>query len=246
MKQILCVFVATTALLSAGIAENAIGIRGTLAINRNALKDSVKQELADELADVMSAATESNATASVDDEVKLGGGFAIFGNFSFSALPALGVQCELGLLFNNGITFTGTSSSNGYKLEADMDCSFSTLEFPILLTYTVNKGGFFEFVPEAGLYLAFPITKFEMDMGMKLKYNNLSYSDSDSSKSKIDTKCFVGMVLGVGFALNFTSTSAIIIDTRYMFDFNKLEVDGDEIGARRVFLLSAGYRYTLK
>lgn len=98
------------------------------------------------------------------------GGFAFWGNYSFPSIPALGIQGELGFLFNNG---------------------------------------------------------------------------TETTKDKIDSSVIVGMAIGTDFAFNFSKTSALMLNMRYMYDFNELKVDGDEVARRSAFLFSAGYRYTL-
>ena len=40
------------------------------------------------------------------------------------------------------------------KAEVEDTITYSTLEVPFFITFTVNKGGFFEFTPQAGLYLS--------------------------------------------------------------------------------------------
>jgi len=37
-----------------------------------------------------------------------------------------------------------------------------------------------------------------------------------------------------------------MLNLRYLFDFNMLKSDDEEIARRTVFLFSAGYRFTLK
>ena len=115
------------------------------------------------------------------------------------------------------------------------------MELPFLVTYTVNQGGFFEFIPQAGFYLSFPIGKIQQ----KLNASVAGYSLSETSKDKIDTVCIFGMALGMDFAFNFTKNHALVPNLRYMLDLGKIESDGD-IGTRSLFLCSLGYRYTVK
>ena len=67
---------------------------------------------------------------------------------------------------------------------------------------------------------------------------------SETSKDKIDNAAIFGTAFGADFAFNFTKTSALLLNARYMIDLGTLKSDGDEIGNRSVLLFSAGYRYT--
>lgn len=173
------------------------------------------------------------------------GGFAFWGNYSFPSIPALGIQGELGFLFNNGTEITAESKTTGASIKVTDKLSYTTLELPILVTYTVNKGGFFEFIPHGGFYLSFPIGKCKQEIDTEVKAFGSSGKDSETTKDKIDSSVIVGMAIGTDFAFNFSKTSALMLNMRYMYDFNELKVDGDEIARRSAFLFSAGYRYTL-
>lgn len=214
----------------AQLSNMSFGVRGSIGNSNLALEDETKRELGSEF-----------SYYSINNEAIGTGGFAFWGNYSFPSLPALGIQAELGFLFNNGTKLSVQGLSDSIYVKMEDKVTYTTMELPFLVTYTVNQGGFFEFIPQAGFYLSFPIGKIQQ----KLNASVAGYSLSETSKDKIDTVCIFGMALGMDFAFNFTKNHALVPNLRYMLDLGKIESDGD-IGTRSLFLCSLGYRYTVK
>ena len=100
--------------------------------------------------------TGSSTSYSVDTKAVGTEGFALWANFPLNS-SNFGIQAEFGLLFNNGTELNGEVKSGNAKLEITDQYSYTSLELPVLLTYTVNKGGFFEFIPQGGFYISYPI-----------------------------------------------------------------------------------------
>ncbi|MBQ8678296.1 MAG: outer membrane beta-barrel protein [Treponema sp.] len=249
MKKLITTLVVGTLLLSSSFAQlsqMSFGVRGSLGVSDMTIADETKKGLGNELNAIMIDAGFPYSSSDVDNKPIVGGGFAFWGNYSFEKIPALGLQAELGFLFNNGTELTAETKSGTAKIEIKDKATYTTMELPFLVTYTVNKGGFFEFIPQAGFYLSFPIGKIKQDLDMTFKNNgNTLASKSESSKDKIDNACIFGTAFGADFAFNFNKTSALLLNARYMIDLGELKSDGD-IGTRKVFLMSAGYRYTFR
>ncbi|WP_296323717.1 outer membrane beta-barrel protein [Treponema sp. UBA3813] len=248
MKKLITTLAVGALLLSSSFAQlsqMSFGVRGSLGVSDMTIADDIKRGLGNSVASELSSITGNPASYSVDNKTILCGGFALWGNYSFEKIPALGLQAELGFLFNNGTELTIESKSSGVKMEVKDKITYTTMELPFLVTYTVNKGGFFEFIPQAGFYLSFPIGKIKQEIDVTAKYNgNTLASKSGSSKDKIDNACIFGTAFGADFAFNFNKTSALLLNARYMIDLGELKSDGDKVGTRKVFLMSAGYRYT--
>lgn len=246
MKKILAV-VAAAAISSAAFAQISFGARGSLGVSILSISEDTEKDLGNAVASELAAAAEvASASYSVENSNRLTGGFSFWGNYSLPSLPALGFQAELGMLFGNGTEITVESKVTGASMEITENLSYTTLEFPLLVTYTLNKGGFFEFIPQAGFYLSFPIGKAKEDIDASATVaGSKVYDESESDDSAIDSHVLVGCLFGADFALNFNRTSALMFNARYIFDFNKLKIEDEEVARRSAFLMSIGYRHTL-
>ena len=109
----------------------------------------------------------------------------------------------------------------------------------------MNKGGFFEFIPQAGVYLSIPVGKLKGDLDATISAGTEKEEVSKTREDKIDNSVIFGTAFGCDFAFNFSSHSALLLNLRYLLDLAKLKSDGDDVGARRTILFSAGYRHTL-
>ena len=247
MKKIIAAVGLVILLASNAIAEGAFGIRGSIGASFMSLDSKYESNMGDYYSSLLSTATGvSPASWTMGSEAAFMGGFGLFGNFSIPTCPELGVQCELNFLFNKG-SFTVESKVSGAALEGNYEGSYTTMELPLLLTYTVNKGGFFEFVPQLGGYLSIPIGKCEEEVDARLKVNGVTSTNSkETQKERITSSVIFGAAVGADFALNLSETSALLLNVRYMHDFNKLELSDVAVARRSVLLFSAGYRYTIK
>ena len=247
MKKLIAASVLGLLLASSSFAEFALGVRGSLGISNAAIADDSKDALATSLAKTLINAGAPYASSSIDNKAILCGGFALYGSYNFDGLPFLGLQTEVGFLFNNGTKITGETQSGSVKAEVEDTITYSTLEVPFFITFTVNKGGFFEFTPQAGLYLSFPISKIKQSLDTKVSVaGNTLVDRSNSREDSLDNAFILGTAFGADFAFNFSKNSALVLNARYMYDLGELKVDGDKLGTRKVFLFSAGYRYTFR
>lgn len=249
MKKLITTLVVGALLLSSSFAQlsqMSFGVRGSLGVSDMTIADDIKHRLGNSVTSELSSLTGDPASYSVDNKTILCGGFALWGNYSFEKIPALGLQTELGFLFNNGTKLTIESKSSGLEMKVRDKITYTTMELPFLVTYTVNKGGFFEFIPQAGFYLSFPIGKLKQKIDVTGKPIGYTGSDSKTQEDKIDNACIFGTTFGADFAFNFNKTSALLLNARYMIDLGELKSDGDKVGTRKVFLMSAGYRYTFR
>ena len=258
MKKIVSLVAFGILLASAAVAQvsqdvlkqMSFGIRASFGASMLNITESSKRELGNDMSSAVSELTGAPASYSVENEAVGVGEFALWGNYSFPEIPALGIQGEIGFL-NNGTEISGESKSYVFgtgtvSAEFKDKISYTTMELPVLVTYTVNKDGFFEFIPHGGLYLSFPLGKCKEEYDLTIKAAGKTFKTDGEEKHKINNFALIGMAIGADFALNFTKTSALIFNTRYMADFNKLKIDGDEVARRSVFLLSIGYRYTVR
>lgn len=247
MKKIFVKLVVVLFLVSSVFSEVSFGVRASAGLSFWQLADDTKKALGTETANALAGVTGVAASSSVEDKPVFTGGFSLWANYSFPSCPALGIQGELGMLFNNGIKLSIESKSSGASMTLTDNISYTTVEFPVLITYTVNKGGFFEFIPQAGLYLSIPVGNIKQKINYTCEFAGSKILDEDDTSSdKIDNPFIVGCVSGADFALNFTETSALMLNLRYLVDFNMLKSDNEKIARRTVFLFSAGYRFTLK
>ena len=245
MKKIITSLAILVLITTSSFAEHSFGVRGSFGASIMQLTNSQKSELGNSASELMSSLTEAQSSWKVDNDTIINGGFSFWANHSFPSVPNLGIQTELGFLFNNGTEIQIEAKSAGYKLKATDKVTFTTMEIPVLLTYTARKGSFLEVIPQAGLYISFPIGKCSQDMDYTISGNGRYVKASDSEEDKIDSKALFGMLGGTDFAFNFSEKSAFMINLRYMFDFNKIKIDGDETARRTILLMSAGYRYKI-
>ena len=221
-------------------------MRGSLGFCKVDLDAAMEAKAGTTLSNALSSNTGAIATSSIANERILAGGPTFFANLNFTEVPALGIQAEFGVLFNNGTKLCGDAQSSGYTIDSTIKMSYTTIELPILLTYTVNKGNFLEFMPQAGFYASFPVGKCNSDVDMTIAYKSVKKDFSNDGTDTIDNSCIFGLALGSEASLNFSKTSALLFNFRWLYDFNKLKLSGDEVGRRTVFLLSAGYKHTIR
>ena len=240
MKKIIGLLVGIVLCASSSFAEISFGIRGGAGISMLDLSDDFEDSLKASLA---STGLPWNLT---NDNVA-SGGFSIFGRYNFEKVPGLGLQFEFGMLFNNGTEITIDGSYNGVSYKITDKVSYTSVELPFLVTYTVNKGGFFEFTPQLGLYLSIPVGGWKNEMDYEVKYAGKTLasgsSDSDGKMNGVN----VGFAGGVEFAFNFTDKSAAVLNIRYIHDFTQTKDDESDIDCfqRKSVLFSAGYRHTI-
>lgn len=251
MKKIVAFLLMTTVCICEGLAQiqqMTFGIRGAIGSSYLAFSDEDKENLGKTLAETMRKNTGSQTGYYIDDDSVFAGGFFLFCNYAFPKNQNFGIQTELGLLFNNGAELICKTRSSKFYLKENINLSYNSLELPVLLTYTFNKDKFVEFIPHAGLYLSFPLGKCSGTIDATGSDGSYDYSGKVSIEEeyKIDNSCMIGFATGCDVAMNFTKISALILNLRYMIDFNELQIEEDEIGRRSVFLFSAGYRYTVR
>ena len=244
MKQLVIIAIFVT-IINVSFAENAFGVRGIGGINLGKVEADILADMSDSLGTSLNEAFEVNTSHSTESDISINGGFSVFMHHSFPTVPALGIQGELTVLFHNGAEITGYASGGDYKVVEIIRASFSTLEIPLLLTYTFCKGKTFEIMPEIGLNLAFPMSNFETENDIKISYKNQAYSDSNVGIGEIDTKCLFGLVVGVSGAYVVTDTTALVFDVRYQVDFNRLVIEDEDFMRRHIVLISTGIRYTM-
>ena len=246
MKKIITAVIMGTMFTLSSFAELALGVRGSVGASIMSISESEERGLGTMFASIVSEADGNQpATYSVENTASATGGFSFFANYSFPSIPALGIQGELGLLFGNGTEITVESKTSNITADATIAASYTTLEIPFLVTYTFNKGNFFEFIPQAGLYLSVPVGKLKYDTEMSMKVSGTKISDDDSDEGKIDNVTF-GTCLGADFALNFSEKSAMLFNLRYLFDFNELQSEDEDFARRTAFLFGIAYRHTLR
>ena len=245
MKKIITCLAVAALIATSSFSESSFGVRGAIGTSFIQLTDSQKSEFGNAAATGLTSLTNEQSSWKVDNDTILNGGFSVWANYSIPSFPALGIQPELGFLFNNGTEILVEAESSGYKYKISDKVSFSTMEIPVLLTYTARKGSFLEVIPQAGLYISFPLGKCSQDMDYTISGNGRYVKGSDSGEDKIDSKVLFGMLGGTDFAFNFSEKSAFMINIRGMYDFNKIKIDGDEVARRTILLMSAGYRYKI-
>lgn len=262
MKKLLMVAAFSAICAAQSFAQISFGVRGNFGASFFSITEDEEHKLGKEWASLVaeifqdSTGDTVNPSYEVSNKSQGTGGFSLWANYALpNVASGLGVQAELGFLFNNGTKISATSKATAsgvtVKMDADIEMSYTTLELPLLVTYTFNKGGRFEITPCAGFYLSFPLGKMKMDMSASGEvsasggYKQEVPEESQSEEYKIDTACLVGTAFGVDFAVNFGEHIAGTFGGRYMIDFNKLKVDGDEVARRNALMFSAGLRYRM-
>lgn len=103
MKKNFVKLVVVLFLVSSVFSEVSFGVRASAGLSFWQLADDTKKALGTEAANALAGVTGVAASSSVEDKPVFTGGFSLWANYSFPSCPALGIQGELGMLFNNGI-----------------------------------------------------------------------------------------------------------------------------------------------
>ena len=165
----------------------------------------------------------------------LGGGFAVYGNFGFLNLGGgtLGVQPEVGMIFNNG-----------WNLKDNDDVTnktYTSIEIPVLVTFTYPIADAFSIGGGIGPYISIPLNYDQL--------GNDGFKMSDYGDIKTNFMNF-----GLAFDVNAgykVGPGDIVLDVRYMLDFTNLHytltqsgvtiIDEDTL-VRRGLLIGLGYQ----
>ncbi len=178
-----------------------------------------------------------------EQETVVGYGATLFANIPIPAVRGLGIQPELALNLNNGVSYSLSETLLGARYTATRKFVYNSIDIPLLITYTMNFDKF-ELIPLGGVYISIPISKLNLDY----------VADYDGSSSNITAefslynKFLWGMTLGCSAAYKLNDKFAIIADIRYIFDSESiiLEDDSDEdLFTRHQFQFSAGLKYSL-
>ena len=147
------------------------------------------------------------------------------GGAAFVRLPlgeVLGVQAELGSTEH----IIAVDAGDGYTAR------YATLDFPLLLTWTIPAGERFALMPLVGAKLSVPVAKIIM------------HDDDGDEVIDIDYDALWSLVVGVSVGSYFNEHIGIVCDLRYDVCTDALYADiadeSVELGTSRPLLLSAG------
>ena len=165
----------------------------------------------------------------------LGGGFAVYGNFGLLNLGvgSLGVQPEVGMIFNNGWNLKDN--------DAVTNKTYTSIEIPVLVTFTYPIADAFSIGGGIGPYISIPLGYDQL--------GNDGFKMSDAGDIKTNFMNF-----GLAFDVNAgykVGPGDIVLDVRYMLDFTTLHytlkqsgttiIDEDTL-IRRGLLIGLGYQ----
>ncbi len=248
MKKLITFLLTTVFLICEGfsqVQQMTFGIRGSIGTSHLLFSDDDKDKFGRIWSEAIRRTTSYSTSYNTEDDFLFNYGFSIYTNYNFQSKPNLGLQTELGFLFNNGAELTCRATNSNQQFKLSEKYSYTSLEIPVLLTYTFNKGGFIEVIPQGGFYLSFPFGKCSCETNIHERWGTTDFSNEE--KYEIKNFCMLGFATGCDVAMNFTEISALVLNLRYMFDFNKTEIEEiGELAQRSVFLFSAGYRYTVR
>ncbi|MDR0561300.1 MAG: hypothetical protein LBG73_01250 [Spirochaetaceae bacterium] len=184
-----------------------LGVRGGLTFMFNELNDGYAKNF------------EKAETSHLGGELSF-----YFGSNSRKTL--LGFQMEGNLVFNNGMSLTGSSSSD------DLKFSYMSLDVPLLLRMGIGGISLF-----AGPYISIPLTPLTIG-------DNSSEKDYDIEKT-INFMSSYGILGGITIGIQ-VGPGHIVLDGRYMYDFNEICILNDRALFRRHGLnLTIGYEFWL-
>lgn len=147
-----------------------------------------------------------------------------FGSNSRKSL--LGFQIEGNFVFNNGISLTDVKNSE------DVNFSYMSLDLPLLLRIGIGEISLF-----AGPYISIPITPL-----------TVTYRDSSTEydiEKIFDIMSSYGILGGLTLGLN-AGPGYIVLDGRYMYDFNEIGISNTAgVFRRHGICLTIGYEFWL-
>lgn len=160
----------------------------------------------------------------IEEAVEMSGGAVFFVRSVYESGFAL--QAEFGYTKNiMGIELKGDSSYSG-------SLSCDTFNVAALFGKEIAMSEKMTLTPFVGVQSGIFMGKAEME-------------DNDGSgKGDVDSTAIISVVLGAGAAIK-TDSGAIIIDGRYNYGINPIEVEGMEICTFRSLAISAGYQIKL-
>jgi len=147
--------------------------------------------------------------------------FALYANYAFSDMVSF--QPEFNFMINQGYQIRFPSSP------LTMDITYSSLDIPLLLRISLLRpAALWGFL--LGPHLSIPLGSAEF-----------SYVDGSSADIDIDTSITFGVTAGI-FGARQAGPGRLIVDMRFIFDFNGVEdAAGDEFIRRRALVATIGY-----
>ena len=161
--------------------------------------------------------------------------FAVFGYYSIT--DRFSVQSELNFMFNQGYDLR--FSAPGYRSRL-VDVAYTSLDIPILVRYhLLNSAAIFGI--QAGPHISIPLGRIHVTESWRTQ----SYEERLSDEFAIDSIASFGLSTGIfaGFPVR---RGRIVIDLRFIFDFNSMEAYewgvSSEFMRRRALAISVGHQ----
>ena len=244
MKKIIAVAAAlAVSSLSAFALDITVGARGNFNMGLGTSPEGVMKDL------VEYQKENFESVGTFKEGGNLGGGFGVYANFGLVELGggSLGVQPELNMNFNNGYNFKGEASELGLETKMGYDLYDTTLDIPVLVTFTYPVLDALSIGGGIGPYLSIPFGA-DGKMTDYYAYGGTVYTD-DESKLSDDDKITADMNFGLAFDVNGAykvGPGSIVLDVRYMLDFTptkyNIDDESEKVFTRRMLTIGAGYQ----
>ena len=206
--------------------STVFGIRGIMQIGYGELGSIFREDLM--------VLTKSRINETVD----LTGGFAIYMRKTFEKGP--GFQIEAGYTANTfGLKFIPADPRyEDYYTTADI--SYDTFNFSLFACYPIPVTKLVSVTPLAGIQVGFVTGGFEIHLDDELYYGFDGDSTVNIIYGDLDTVTVTSLVAGVN-----VSIGLFVIDARFNYSLNPVEVEGFEIATCFSGAISAGFEFKL-
>lgn len=219
MKKLIASVTMALVLTVAATAQVAVGVKG---IGGMSLGTSLPEEMEEQIA----AAPEMLKKSSV-----FAGGFGIYGRYYIPALPELGIQAEVDMLFNNGVSLDMDMGI----MKMSMTYTYNTIELPVLVVYDI-KAGPVTIGLNAGPNFVIPFGK--------LTASNEAAGEVEKTDVDITSKFIVGAIGGADVKFDMGPVT-LGVGLQYEADFMPIMADLDPSGEPAEGLTRRGLRVSV-
>lgn len=238
MKKLIASVTMALALTVAATAQVAVGVKGIGAIG---LGTTLPKEQVEQLDDLISTAKEWGFE---DASWKLSpiftGGFGVYGRYYIPAIPSLGVQAEVDMLFNNGGSAVFKASAPGISYDITQTVKYNTLEIPVLVVYDI-KAGPVTIGLNAGPDFVIPLGKVKESQVAEMTGVDPAKSEEES---EIASKFIVGAIAGADVKFDMGPVT-LGLGLQYELDFMPMKLTAEGADEEAESITRRGLRVSL-
>lgn len=221
MKKLIASVTMALALTVAATAQVAVGVKGIGAIG-------LGTTLPGDIVKDLNEAVEAESIESWNLSPVFTGGFGVYGRYYIPAIPSLGVQAEVDMLFNNG----GSLVEKFEDFDVTATLKYNTIEIPVLVVYDI-KAGPVTIGLNAGPNFVIPLGKLKTTATMTEDGVSATITDKEVD---ITSKFIMGAIAGADVKFDMGPVT-LGLGLQYALDFTPLKTSKEDslLGSEDVF-----------